>query len=584
MRPFSSEMRRFARLYYKAIGTPLALSLQEALARGDWDYLASRRVDPRAYTSYDDYRRDSLAAALLRKCKDLPTTFDKRARALESWVAGEVACTKTNIRLAPYLEGFSHPSCNTDVFRHLVGIREIVRRVLGSLPDLNDLVGRHGPGATFSDKSVRSTVPDKMNSVPSMTHGCSVLLPQWEQTAWGRACLNPEHTRRDPVKSRGNRFTTAPKDAEKDRPIAAEPSINVFYQLAIGSLIRSRLKRWGIDLDKGQEVHRRVAREASISGAFATLDLSNASDTVARDLVRFLLPQPWYALLDAVRSPFTHLTMGDGSKRWVMLEKFSSMGNGFTFELESLIFFAICRYITDLNGGGQVLVYGDDIIVRNDLANDVTACLSFLGFTLNKEKSFSAGPFRESCGGDFFNGVDVRPYFMKELPCEPQQLIAAANAVRRVSWAFKGPLDLRPAWFTLIDQIPSGVRSCRGPEGLGDIVLHDEEEFWSIRVRSQTRYVKIYRPARYRKVPFRLFDPDVVFACALYGVPWGGGAVIPRDAVSGYKVGWSVIWGLSQEPILGSPVRSFMLRASTAFDFIGPRLTRSTRGLGNKPL
>jgi len=230
------------------------------------------------------------------------------------------------------------------------------------------------------------------------------------------------------------------------------------------------------------------------------------------------------------------------------------MGNGYTFELETLIFFAIVKYteMCFIDGDdGKTLVYGDDIICNTEIVKPVISILNFFGFTINSEKSFWDGPFRESCGGDYFNGQAVRPYFMKEFPCEPQHFIAAANAVRSTAQEALGSFDVvRRAWFHLLDQIPSGIRCCRGPQGLGDIVIHDDESRWVTRERSQVKYVQVYRPVKYRKIPFRLFDPEIVHACALYGVPWSRGYIMPRDAVIGYKVGWMCAWGQKWLPVV----------------------------------
>lgn len=544
MKALPPEVERFCRAYYGALGTPIACELLQLMSERNWDAIAVKRIDPRAYTCAVQYFKDASAASLLRKCEDLPTSFDRKAAAVRNWKKGEESCFRTNRRLFPYLEGLTNPSSNMDVARHIVGIRKIVASILGRVPSQDDLIGRHGPGATFSDPAIRSTIADKMNSIPSATPGCLHFLPNWLETKWGRECASAG-TPRSPVFVRGNRFSTAPKDAEKDRPIGAEPSLNVFYQLSLGKLIRRRLKNVGIDLDDGQDKHRQVACAASITGRHATLDLSNASDTVSAVCVELLMPNPWFELLNWLRSPYTRV---DG--KWVRLEKFSSMGNGFTFELESLIFYAIVRYtemmLLDDDVEDDTLVYGDDIICRTEIVTPVTKILNFFGFQLNEEKSFWAGPFRESCGGDYFSGQAVRPYFMKEFPCEPQHFIAAANAIRKKAFDCLGSLDvLLRAWFILLDNIPTGIRRCRGPEGLGDVVIHDDEERWVTRWRSQTKYIAVYRPARYRKVPFKVFDDGVVHACALYGVPWSGGFVIPRDAVLGYKVGWIVAWGVN---------------------------------------
>jgi hypothetical protein len=276
------------------------------------------------------------------------------------------------------------------------------------------------------------------------------------------------------------------------------------------------------------------------------MDLSNASDTISRNLVKLLLPGRWYDVLDDLRSKKTEFR---GS--WYLLEKFSSMGNGFTFELETLIFLALTLALDtswdDPKGphflvpGVNVFIYGDDIIAPTEYSNDLLACLEFFGMSVNKRKTFVSGPFRESCGGDFFLGRDVRPYFLKESPCEPQQLISLANGLRRLSrGAESRSRHVNRAWFSILDALPSSIRCLRGPEDLGDIVLHDTQDRWQLRCRpSGIRYIRTYRPVRFSKVSLANFKPDVVLAAAVYGLgPRGSEGIIPRNPVCGYKIGW----------------------------------------------
>jgi hypothetical protein len=352
---------------------------------------------------------------------------------------------------------------------------------------------------------------------------------------WAKACAS---SGKEVSFVPGNRFTTVPKDCEKDRGIAIEPSINVFYQLGYGRVIRRRLKDSGIDLTNGQDIHRLFAREASIRGHLVTLDLSNASDTICRNLVKLLLPRKWFTVLNDLRSKKTEFR-----GRWRVLEKFSSMGNGFTFELETLIFLGLLLGLSrsdhKLLPGKNVFVYGDDIILPSEYSNDVVPMLSFFGLTVNKRKTFVDGPFRESCGGDYFLGEDVRPYFLKELPNEPQQLISMANGIRALAKDSKvRSRVIARAWLCILDALPSNIRSLRGPSDLGDLCVHDDEERWQFRWRHGIRYIKVYRPARYRKVSWSNFRPDVTLASAVYGVPWGNGGIIPRNSLASYKIGW----------------------------------------------
>jgi hypothetical protein len=92
------------------------------------------------------------------------------------------------------------------------------------------------------------------------------------------------------------------------------------------------------------------------------------------------------------------------------------MGNGFTFELESLIFFAIALTISeDLDlGTDKVSVYGDDVILKAAAFPDFRDLCALLGFEVNQDKSFSSGCFFESCGAHWFRGVDVKPFYLDQ--------------------------------------------------------------------------------------------------------------------------------------------------------------------------
>lgn len=550
---FSREVRSVVLRLCEDIATPRALTVKLLLQNGEFDQLARLRVDPLHYLDgkAEAYRSDAIVTSFLRKLEDLPTSFDRKGKALENFWLSEKQCYKTNERLSPFLNGALNHPADEGVHQFILAVRKYLYRVLGPVPSL--LEGKHGPGATYGDKGQYATIPDKMSSCPTLTSSSVPYLFQWCGTAWASACAA---SGRHPTFVRGNRFTTVPKDAEKDRGICIEPSVNLFYQLSYGEVIKRRLKRAGIDLRNGQTIHRRVACEASKQGHFATLDLSNASDTVCSNLVKLLLPPDWFEALDMLRSPCTLL-----GNNWVRLEKFSSMGNGYTFELETLIFLALsvvaCNQDRDVPAlaGVDIFVYGDDIIVPTECTKNVLAVLRYFGFTPNEEKSFVAGPFRESCGGDYFNGVDVRPFFLKESPSEPQHYIAMANGLYRMgsSDPVHGIDDprFRRAWFSVLDALPSHIRRIRGPQTLGDTTIHDAERHQRPRWRHSIRYFPVYRPHRHRTVAWAHFRPEVILACALYGTGDGRQrgnpttasdnrtGVTPRDSVLSFKLGWS---------------------------------------------
>lgn len=546
---FSREVKDTVLRLCEDIASPRALTVALLLKNSEWDQLASLSIDPRQYSCPLAFKKDAAVTSFLRKLEDLPTSVDRKGVAVSNFWAGEADCLRTNLRLQPFLDSALFPLTERSdgvVSSFLEDTKKIIAEILGPCPDL--VRGRFGPGATYGDRGQFTTVPDKMSSCPTLTSSAYPFLFQWSGTQWASACASDG---RDPSFIPGNRFTTVPKDCSKDRGIAVEPSINLFFQLGYGSVLKDRLARAGLDLLKAQDIHRQVAREASIRGHFATLDLSNASDTISSSLVKLLLPARWFDTLNMLRSPRTLI---DG--KWVKLEKFSSMGNGFTFELETLLFLAIATAASRQNGdlvtiGEDVYVFGDDIIVPTGAVTNVIAALRFFGFSLNETKSFVDGPFRESCGGDFFEGMDVRPFFLKVTPYEPQHYIALANGIRRMGLRDHDDDDIhdfaRRAWFCILDAVPSDIRRFRGPSGLGDIVIHDHHSRWSRRWRSSIGYIQCYRTHRSRKVAWELFHPDVILAGATYGLrsshPKGwtwehSGGITPRDSVLSYKCGW----------------------------------------------
>lgn len=527
----------------EGVATPISLGVYLRIKYGCWDELAVMTISPSDYARAEDYYADRVCVDLLRKDASLPTSFDRKAKAIENWWHSERSCFRTNERLVPYLEGFSHPSCDEAIARFIRVCRKRVRLLLGSRPpSLMD--GRFGPGSTFGDRGLYTSLPDKMQSQPTVNMSGTVWLQQWSTTAWGKACASAN---RDEVIVRGNRFLTVPKDCRKDRGIAVEPSINVFYQLSVGQAMRRRLAQSGFNLDYAQDKHKQVACAASKEGDFCTIDLSNASDTVCSNLVKLLLPKEWLVPLEELRCSHTFI-----ENKWVRLEKFSSMGNGYTFELETTIFAAICGAVMEMCGvppehGKNLLVFGDDIIVPTSLASEVLAALKFLGFEPNKEKSFVSGPFRESCGGDYFLGADVRPHYIKDEVTEPQHLIVLANALWRLrkKTARVGlQRALLKARFKVLDMLPSKIRALRGPEELGDAVIWDVEQNWRPRIRHSIRYFDGYVPVRGRAIPWKYFSDDVVLATALYlagKMPQtkgyiGRDGIIPRDSVHGYCI------------------------------------------------
>ncbi len=256
---------------------------------------------------------------------------------------------------------------------------------------------------------------------------------------------------KDPIRIvEGNVVFTVPKSNDIDRAAAKEPDFNMFFQKAIGTHVRRKLSKVGIDLND-QSRNQELARLGSIDGSLATLDLSSASDSVTWKLILELFPPKWASVLFDLRS-----SRGLIDGKWHEWATMSTMGNGYTFEIESLIFWAIARSCAYYFGcPGTISVYGDDIIVPTKLARPLMNVLGFCGFIVNPSKSFWEGNFRESCGAHWYRGIDVKPFYCRDPLIGAQRLIWFLNQLRQWT-ACGGICDPRyeDLYFTVRAQLP----------------------------------------------------------------------------------------------------------------------------------
>jgi hypothetical protein len=237
--------------------------------------------------------------------------------------------------------------------------------------------------------------------------------------------------------------TPVPKTDEAPRIIAVEPTAMQYMQQALCYQVVNRLEHsfefqpplGGKEFDLGkffigfadQEANRFLAREGSLNGGLATLDLSEASDRVLNSHVLLLLSR-FPRLSEAVQA--TRSTHADVQGHGVIpLAKFASMGSALCFPIEAMVFVTIIftaiaaqrrspvnrKLLLELRG--KVRVYGDDIIVPVEYVHCVTQYLEAFGLRVNYGKSFWNGKFRESCGGDYYDGEWVTPVRLRhDLP------------------------------------------------------------------------------------------------------------------------------------------------------------------------
>jgi hypothetical protein len=401
----------------KDLGGPLTNQLHQLIMDHRWLEVIDFHIDYSWVFATDDFIYARQIQGLVEKQDFLDLGIDKELVAYNKFLLSEDMCRDTNARL----EDLS--SLNGDVSAVLYYASQKIAKVLGDAPDLGSLDMSFGPGSNTSTKSLASNPRIKMSSRLECSMNLIPILRELleELPALGYAHATWERLDQEtytvPVTVVPGKLAFVPKNSRGHRSIVVEPPLNGLLQKGIGSVMKDRLLRAGLDLSD-QTRNQRLARKGSIDGSLATIDLSMASDCVSRALVWNLLPYEWAVLLDYARTPVVEYTNHKKDiKKTFLLEKFSSMGNAYTFELETVLFYGlaygVCKFLkidsTDLR------VYGDDIIIPSQGFDLLSVVLQDCGFKLNAKKSFSRGPFRESCGSDYLNGFDIRPYYLRTL-------------------------------------------------------------------------------------------------------------------------------------------------------------------------
>lgn len=310
--------------------------------------------------------------------------------------------------------------------------------------------GRNGPGASlgangadFYSKLFSSKLTATSFEVYYQYAERCTKVPIWGQAEFSRLMAYglPEIVSE-------SRVTFVKKDSTQSRSICTEPSLNMFFQLGLGEILTARLRSFfGIDLRRQPQRNVRLARIGSINGSVVTIDLESASDSFSRCLAFDILPGWFFNLLEEYRTPYTKI-----KGQQVALNMVSTMGNGFTFPLQTMLFASVVRAVASSmrihlgrasSRKSKWGVFGDDIICPTEMSDRVVRLLSLIGFRVNREKSYTEryGRFRESCGGDFYMGHNVRGVYIKTLQT-PQSRYVAINLLNEWSAKWKIPLPL----------------------------------------------------------------------------------------------------------------------------------------------
>jgi len=504
---------------YEALDTPVSLSCYILLKYGEYEQLVTKEIDPVWYTHPERFFRDYQAVKLLSKYPYLETGLNPRLEAMKKFIEAEVRCKYTNeiFLRCPDEEELLLPPVVRRVLWHA---RRKISSILGDVPTYEELDFRFGPGAAYGVRKYTS-VFHKLTAELECTDAMLPILGDFlaEFPGW------IENDTVEVKLRNGSQLTFVPKDAKSERPICIEPLLNGLYQKGVGLYIRNRLKRFGINLDD-QSINQDMARRAYAEG-LATVDFSSASDTIAKGLVLDLLPIDWFEFLNVARCPRYEI-----EGHWYDFEKFTSMGNAYTFELETLIFYSLaaacCKELgIEYQTGVNLHVYGDDVILPSKAFDLFAEVSNHCGFLINRKKSYKTGLFYESCGHDYFAGRFVRPFFIKKDFQTVEDLYHAANSVLKCIQTYEGLFTEHTSYHDydlVIDRLHDLFAWCISciprrlrllvPEGQGDCGLYADFDI-ACPTKHRTWCGYVYRAARRVAIKYTPAD-GFPLAYALY--------------------------------------------------------------------
>lgn len=461
----------------KMVGMIRANQIPELLA------FADSLLDQK-YSSASEQFDASQYAHLVRKFPWAHPLLKPEETARIGFYEAEEVCRQTNRRFLlhqPLLESYLHD------------MRQVIQYVFGVSPDMDRVLAGcdFGPGSSIgitgdATSLARKLLADTWAVTPGAYYYARWAIKENPHLFELEVRKDMGFFSYDPLlfdktfgekaaPCRYNKIAFVLKTALTKRVIAVDPPLNTFVQKGVDTEMRLRLKRWGIDLSN-QEANQYLAFLGSICwespDPWVTVDLRRASDCMAREPIRATWPPEWYELFDALRCKYYK----EGKKVEMLAEKFVSMGNGFCFPLESAMFAAACHAVGCGKPGKDFLVYGDDIIVRRSKVHELLWLLGELGFEPNVRKTCIEGPFRESCGADYFNGENVRPIVCDDPLDSISKVITLHNQILlNPRWkAWMGSSVLR--W--LREQVPYAIRPVAPYESCGnEAFLVEMDEF-----------------------------------------------------------------------------------------------------------
>lgn len=461
-----------------SLGVFLRIKYAEEVDPNLWVDIVKASVCADHYLTVESFADDYLAVSLLRKSPNLPTGINRKAAALDSHRRGEADCLIANKRLHEDARVAERPTWWTRFIRSVRSIcGPLDESVLTTITSEMRITGGKVVGMDTFCGYTSGSRPKRITGITQSGKFRKPLSVTKELLPFAETLIGDRH---DFTVVEGEQFSSVPKNAETERGISPQPTVNSYLQSGIGTYLRRRLLIFGCDIR--DQRHNQTLAALADDLDLCTIDLSNASNLINREMCRQSLFWKWYCLLNVASCDRIELRLPTGNVV-ENLERFCSMGNGFTFPLETILFLSVLRAVVPTSEHDLISAYGDDLICPRKYYEDVVAALEYLGLQVNQKKSFHKGRFFESCGTDWFQGVNVRPIFLdRDTPFNTgiPYYLQIANAIR--SYAKRRGLRLhntcdirfkRP-WLFCVARIPK-LWNHPVPASFGDVGLIQEE-------------------------------------------------------------------------------------------------------------
>lgn len=373
----------------------------------------------------------------------------------------------------------------------------------------------------------------------------------------------------------GGIYGSVPKNFETERSIEKQPSVNMWAQKGLATIMLAYLKdKYGFDLAYQPAINAELARRGSIDGSVATGDLKEASNRIPLKFIQWCLKDT--SLLSALEETRTSkICMPWGE--WLNLHLFASMGNGCTFVLQTAVFLAVVEAAytrlgwnmtsqrpriktVDFNSISRHLaremafdetrmslldtnqaftpfgvwlktqplpdwgVFGDDIICHSKAWSEVCYILGKINAQLNLEKSYWNGSFRESCGSDWYDGFPVRGVYAKTLKTHQGRLILLN---RLIEWSavtkVRLPKTCAELWKSIKDDITvvplheSHGAGLRVPETLSrenpqSNHIRQLAKDYQTKVKTYLAYVPVVKRRTFSGAELSIYGPGILLS------------------------------------------------------------------------